>query len=90
MFFWLPNIPTSFYGYINKILAKKIKIFVIIYPNNIFIYTKNPSQDNGMAVYKLLNFLKKKTLFVNFKKSWLYKDEIFFRGYILFLPKPLE
>ena len=35
--FRLSNAPTSFYGYINKILAKKLDIFVIVYLDDIFI-----------------------------------------------------
>ena len=37
MFFRLSNAPASFQGYINKILSKKLDIFVIIYLNDIFI-----------------------------------------------------
>lgn len=39
MFFSLFNIPASFEDYINKILAKKLDVFVIIYLNDILIYT---------------------------------------------------
>ena len=35
------NAPSSFQGYINKILAKKFDILVIVYLDNILIYTKN-------------------------------------------------
>ena len=42
MLFGLSNVPASFQGYINKILAKKLNIFVIIYLDNIFIYTEDP------------------------------------------------
>ena len=38
--FGLFNVPTSFQGYINKILAKKLDIFVIVYLDDILIYTK--------------------------------------------------
>ena len=38
--FRLSNTLVNFQGYINKILAKKLNIFVIIYLNNIFIYIK--------------------------------------------------
>ena len=31
MFFELFNVPASFQGYINKILAKKLNIFIIVY-----------------------------------------------------------
>ena len=44
MLFGLFNASASFQGYINKILTKKLNIFVIIYLNNIFIYTKDPMQ----------------------------------------------
>ena len=44
------NAPASFQGYINKIFAKKLDIFVIVYLDNIFIYTKNPSQAHIDAV----------------------------------------
>ena len=44
MSFKLSNLPASFQGYINKILAKKLDIFGIVYLDNIFIYTKNSGQ----------------------------------------------
>ncbi len=42
MLFELFNTPASFQGYINKILTEKLDIFVIIYLDNILIYTKDP------------------------------------------------
>ena len=50
MFFSLSNAPTTFQGYVNKILAKKLDIFVIVYWDNILIYTKNPGQPKVGAV----------------------------------------
>ena len=50
MFFILSNAPASFQGYINKILAKKLDVFVIFYLDNILIYTKNASQAYVNAV----------------------------------------
>ena len=41
MLFNLSNILASFQGYVNKILAKKLNIFIIIYLNNILICTKD-------------------------------------------------
>ena len=41
MLFGLFNAPVSFQGYINTILAKKLNIFVIIYLDDIIIYTKD-------------------------------------------------
>ena len=41
MFFVLFNVAASFHDYINNILAKKLNIIVIIYLNDILIYTKD-------------------------------------------------
>ena len=40
--FGLSNAPASFQGYINKILAEKLDIFVIVYLDDILIYTEDP------------------------------------------------
>ena len=40
MLFRLSNAPTIFQGYIKKILTKKLDIFVIVYLDDILIYTK--------------------------------------------------
>ena len=50
MLFELFNVPASFQGYINMILAKKLNIFVIVYLDNIFIYTKDLGQAHIDAV----------------------------------------
>ena len=42
--FGLSNAPVSFQGYINKILAGKLDIFVIVSLDDICIYTKDPGQ----------------------------------------------
>ncbi len=39
--FGLTNTPAIFQSYINKILAKTLNIFIIVYLDNIFIYTEN-------------------------------------------------
>ena len=49
--FRLSNILASFQDYINKILAKKYNIFIIIYLNNISIYINNLSQVYIIAIY---------------------------------------
>lgn len=36
------NTPATFQGYVNKILAEKLDIFVIVYLNNILIYIEDP------------------------------------------------
>ena len=42
MLFGLSNALTSFQDYINKILTEKLDIFLVVYLDDILIYTKNP------------------------------------------------
>ena len=81
--FRLFNAPASFQGYINKILAKKLNIFIIIYLDNILIYTEDPSQEYVETVWWVLDILRKNGLFANLKKCWFYKDEMWFLKYVV-------
>ena len=51
MFFGLSNVPATFQEYINKILAEKLDIFIILYLDNILIYIKDPKQPYIKVVY---------------------------------------
>ena len=66
--FGFSNAPTNFQEYMNKILAKKLDIFVIVYLDNILIYSKDPSQLYVEALRWFLSQLRKYTLFANLKK----------------------
>ena len=48
--FGLSNAPATFQGYINKILAEKLDIFVIVYLDDILIYTKDLGQPHVEAM----------------------------------------
>ena len=48
--FGLSNAPVSFQNYINKILAKKHDVFVIVYLNDILIYTEKEGQGQIEAI----------------------------------------
>ena len=81
--FGLSNAPATFQGYVNKILAEKLNVFVIVYLNDILIYTKDPSQANIEAVCWVLENLRKHSLFTNLKKCRFHQDEVCFLGYIV-------
>lgn len=66
------NAPACFQGYINKIFAKKLDVFVIMYLDNILIYTEKSNQPHMEAVYSVLDELWKYELFANLKKCQFY------------------
>ena len=51
MSFGLTNAQASFQKYINKIFAKKLDIFIIVYPDNIFIYIDNDGDSHVAAIW---------------------------------------
>ena len=55
--FGLTNISATFQGYINKILAEKLNVFVMVYFNNIFIATENKKKDYVKLVWWVLDQL---------------------------------
>ena len=77
------NIPIIFQKYINKILAEKLDIFIIVYLNNILIYTKNLDQPYIKAVYWILDQFQKYFPFTNLKKYYFYQNEIWYLEYIV-------
>ena len=72
--FSLFNLPATFQGYVNKILAEMLDIFVIVYLDDILIYTEDPDQPHIKAVRWLLDQLRNYSLFANLKKCRFYQD----------------
>lgn len=81
--FGLVNALATFQGYINKILAKKLDVFIIVYLDNILIYTEDPGQAHIKAVWWVLKNLRRYNLFISLKKCWFYQDKVCFLGYIV-------
>ena len=81
--FGLSNALASFQRYINRIQAKKLDIFVIVYLDNIFIYTTDLGQPHINVLCGFLKNWGKNSLFANRKKCWFYKDKVCFLDYIV-------
>ena len=83
MLFGLSNTPASFPGYINKILAEKLYVFVIVYPDNILIYIEDEGQSHVKTVWWVLGLLRKNSFFANLKKCQFHQDEVRFLKYVV-------
>ena len=83
--FGLTNAPATFQGYINKILAEKLDVFVIVYLDDILIYTEDENEGHVQAVRWVFNQLQKFSLYANLKKCQFYQEEVRFLGYIVSL-----
>ena len=81
--FGLFNTPASFQGYINKILAEKLDIFVIVYLDDILIYTEDPGQPYVDAVCWVLEQFRKHGLFANLKKCRFHQEEVRLLGFVV-------
>ena len=79
------NVLTSFQGYIIKILAEKLDIFVIVYLDDILIYINDDRDSHVAAVRWVSEQLKKFSMFANMKKCWFHQEEVQFLGYVLSL-----
>ena len=77
------NVPASFQRYINKILAKKHDIFVIVYLDDILIYTDDDVNGHVIIVRWVLEQLRNFLIFANLKKCRFYHEEVQFLGYVV-------
>ena len=77
------GVPDS--GYINKILAKKLNIFVIVSLDNILIYTNDDKDSHIAAVWWVLEQLRNFLLYANLKKCQFHQEEVQFLGYVVSL-----
>lgn len=64
-------------------MAKKLDIFIIVYLDDIFIYSKNPSQFHIDAIWWVLEHLRKNGFFANLKKCHFHQNKVRFLEYIV-------
>ena len=81
MSFGLSNAPVSFQGYIIKILAEELDIFVIDYLDDILVHTKDSGQPHVDAVRLVLEQPRKYGLYAYLKKCCFYPDKVWFLGF---------
>jgi hypothetical protein len=80
--FGLTNAPATFQAYINNVLREYLDVFVVVYLDDILVYSKTEAE-HVIHVKKVLQALKDVNLRVKPEKSQFHQQTIEFLGYII-------
>ena len=82
MLFGLKNALAAFMCLMNNILSNKLDKFLVVFINDILIYSKN-EQEHKEHLRIVLQVLREQQLYANFSKCDFFKDKIQYLGHVL-------
>ena len=82
MSFGLTNAPSTFKRLMNHALRTFLGKFVVVYFDDILVYSKNLDKHIG-HLHCVLDVLRKEKLYINLKKCSFCMDKIVFLGYVV-------
>ena len=86
--FGLTNAPAAFHHFMNDIFTDVVDICVIIYLDDILVYSDNIDQQTRTHVHEVLRRLCENGLYAGAHKCSFHQDTVEYLGYIL-LPSGL-
>ena len=82
MSFGLTNVPAYFMYLMNSIFMEELDVFVIIFIDDILIYSKTP-EDHARHIHIVLQKLREHRLYAKFSKCEFWLEKVSFLGHIL-------
>jgi len=83
MSFGLSNAPTTFMRLMNKMLRPFIGKFVVVYINDILVYTHDETS-HVEHLSQVFQVLRQQKLYAKLEKCELFTPQVIFLGYVVF------
>ncbi|KAL0455612.1 UNVERIFIED_CONTAM: Transposon Tf2-12 polyprotein [Sesamum latifolium] len=80
--FGLTNAPAAFMSLMNKTLQPFLDQFVIVFIDDILIYSRSP-KEHEQHLWTVLQILREKQLYAKFSKCEFWMEEIAFLGHVV-------
>ncbi|GJU05695.1 putative reverse transcriptase domain-containing protein [Tanacetum coccineum] len=80
--FGLTNAPAIFMDLMNRVCKPYLDKFVIVFIDDILIYSKN-KEEHGKHLKTILNLLRSEKLYAKFSKCFFWLDSVQFLGHVI-------
>jgi len=80
--FGMTNAPTMFMEYMNRIFPPYLDKFVVVFIDDILIYSEN-REEHANHLHTMLKILKEKKLYAKLSKFEFWLEEVNFLGHVI-------